>query len=261
MAELATRQHGNASLVAHRGESRSEEIITSNMADTNNMADVNIQHASSSMATTSACLHTLHTVIPDMQQGLRGVRNTGAYGVAADALSDIDIISRATRLRITKDEMVQRPGTRGTTTSMPDTGLLGRDHVLNAAVDELRDSTLAPATRDAYNWGFACFRRFAIMYLIPLPENYVCDLPVINKDTIVYFIAHCFHNLKLKFCMIKLYLAGIRYVYIRAGCANPLTSNVGTPLISVNNILNAVKRIQGQQRKIRLPITFNILCY
>ena len=64
VAELATRQHGNASLVAHRGESRSDEIITLNMADTNNMADVNIQHASSSMVTTSARLHTLHTVIP-----------------------------------------------------------------------------------------------------------------------------------------------------------------------------------------------------
>ena len=141
---------------------------------------------------------------------------------------------------------------------MPDTGLLGRDHVLNAVVDELWDSALAPATRDAYHRGFACFERFAIMYLIP--KNYVYNLPVINENTIVYFIAHCFHNLKLKFCTIKLYLAGIRYAYIRAGCANPLISNAGTPLTSVSNILNAVKRIQGQQRKTRLPITFNILC-
>ena len=43
VAELATRQHGNAPIVAHCGESRADEIITSNMADTNNMADVNIQ--------------------------------------------------------------------------------------------------------------------------------------------------------------------------------------------------------------------------
>ena len=106
VAELATRQHGNAPLVAHCGESRAGEIITSNMADTNNMADVNIQHASSSMAPTSARLHTLHNVIPDMQQGLRGVRNTGAYGVAADALSDIDIVSQATRQRITEGKDV-----------------------------------------------------------------------------------------------------------------------------------------------------------
>ena len=76
------------------------------------------------------------------------------------------------------DEAVQRPGTRGTTTSMPDTSLLGRDHVLNAVVDELWDSALAPATRDAYNLGFTCFRRFAIMYLIP--ENFVC-YPLLMK--------------------------------------------------------------------------------
>ena len=210
------------------------------------------------MAPTSARLHTLHNVIPDMQQGLRGVQNTGAYGVAADTLSDIDIVPQATRQRITEDEAVQRPGTRRATTSMPDTGLLGRDHVLNAVVDELWDSALAPATRDAYQRGFACFKRFAIMYLIP--KNYVYNLPVINENTIVYFIVYCFHNLKLKFCTIKLYLAGIRYAYIRAGCANRLISNAGTPLTSVSNILNAVKRIQGQQRKTRLPITFNILC-
>lgn len=42
-------------------------------------------------------------------------------------------------------------------------------------------------------------------------------LPMVNESLLVYFVTHCKSVLKLKYETIKLYLAGIRFYYIRAG--------------------------------------------
>lgn len=40
-------------------------------------------------------------------------------------------------------------------------------------------------------------------------------LPMVNESLLVYFVTHCKSVLKLKYETIKLYLAGIRFYYIR----------------------------------------------
>ena len=48
------------------------------------------------------------------------------------------------------------------------------------------------STITAYDHSFLCFRRFATLYQIN--NDIVYNLPFVNEDITVYFIAHCFHS-------------------------------------------------------------------
>ncbi|KAL3873589.1 hypothetical protein ACJMK2_036686 [Sinanodonta woodiana] len=82
--------------------------------------------------------------------------------------------------------------------------------------------------------------------------------PVVNEDTLIYFVAHCTQMLHLTYKTIKLYLAGIRHSYLQLDVSTPL-SNISS-LLRVQNILKGVRKVQGDSRQKRLPITYDILC-
>ena len=107
-----------------------------------------------------------------------------------------------------------------------------------------------------YNSGFKCFKRFASMYQL---YDHTLGLPNINEDILIYFLAYCYHSLHLKYSTIKLYLAGIRFVYIRSGFDNPLTALNGAPFPRIQMLLKSIKKLQGLPKRPRLPVTFDIL--
>lgn len=80
-------------------------------------------------------------------------------------------------------------------------------------------------------------------------------LPSVNESLLVYFVTHCKSVLKLKYDTIKLYLAGIRYYYIRSGYGDILNG-----CDQLHYVLRGVKRSQNNViNNKRLPITPNIL--
>lgn len=80
------------------------------------------------------------------------------------------------------------------------------------------------------------------------------QLPVLSEDTLIYFVTYCHSFLKLKWNTIKLYLAGIRFHYLCTGHPNPLQS-----VDRLQCIIRAVKRLQTQTIKPRLPLNITIL--
>ena len=124
---------------------------------------------------------------------------------------------------------------------------------LTILVENNWDAAISNSTRRTYTTAIQCFLKFFVMYF-SVSGLTLQNLPCINEDVIIRFVTHCQHALKLRFDTIKLYLAGIRFHYLRQGHADPL---VGTDRLQI--ILRGIKRSQNNIRKVRLPITSFIL--
>ena len=78
-------------------------------------------------------------------------------------------------------------------------------------------------------------------------------LPNITEDHLIYFSTHC-RIKKLKYDTIKLYLAGIRYYYLRAEHYDPTEKTE-----RLTYIMRGIKKSQVNIPKNRLPITAKVL--
>jgi len=123
--------------------------------------------------------------------------------------------------------------------------------VLNQHVDNLWEAALSETTQRTYKSALLSFLTFMTMNSLGLPLE---SLPSITEEHLILFVTHCQKALKLKYATIKLYLAGIRYHYIRAGHGDPTINTVRLPYI-----LRGVKKLQCNVRNKRLPITSEIL--
>ncbi|XP_033741944.1 uncharacterized protein LOC117328516 [Pecten maximus] len=122
---------------------------------------------------------------------------------------------------------------------------------LSEEVDLLWDSALSRSTRATYQSGLNCFLTFVLMQGISFPVN---SLPPINEDLLIPFVTHCQKALLFKFDTIKLYLAGIRFNYIKSNLGDP-TANT----LRLTYILRAIKKTQVNTSSKRLPITHVLL--
>ena len=86
-------------------------------------------------------------------------------------------------------------------------------------VDSLQSSHLAPnkSSRTVYE---ADFRTLRFSDMSPSRDVSLAH-PTISKEILIFFVAHCFSFLQLKYSTIKTYLAGIRFTYIKAGFKDP----------------------------------------
>ena len=122
-------------------------------------------------------------------------------------------------------------------------------------MQELYDKAIAPSTQQAYATGFRLFRHFLTMH----GEASGLQLPPINEQVLVSFVAFCHKMRGLSHGTIKLYLCGIRYSYVRQGLPNPLCDSAGNLLPSLATVLRAVKKSVKTPGNPRLPITFDVL--
>jgi hypothetical protein len=84
-------------------------------------------------------------------------------------------------------------------------------------------------------------------------------LPVISEQLLMFFVTHCVVNLGLAYSTIKLYLAGIRNLYVTQGLPNPLVNALGQPLLQLGQVLRGIKKSQVNNVRPRLPITSDIV--
>ena len=112
---------------------------------------------------------------------------------------------------------------------------------------------LAPGTTKTYKYALHRFLQFLVLSgSIKYASQEV--LPPITEDILINFITFCAEILHIQSSTINVYLAGIRFHYVKAGLKFPLSSWERLPYIQ-----KAIKRKQGQGASKRLPITFNIL--
>lgn len=112
-------------------------------------------------------------------------------------------------------------------------------------------------TRSTYKQGFETYKRFLSIHGVVFDTS----CPPISQDILVHFVAYCQHNLSLKFSTIRLYLCGIRYMFLEMGIPNHFESKCHS-MERLKLILNAVRKVQGKDRflyKSRLPITAKVL--
>lgn len=140
---------------------------------------------------------------------------------------------------------------------MPMSALLRSNLVLTDTVETLCLASVSRRTKISYDTGFSRYCHFLSVNGISWQRT---TMPPIDEDLLIYFVAHCFKTLQLQLSTIKLYLCGVRYHFILRKGENPLTTREGLALPRLNLTLQAVKRLQVQSSRTRLPITFDILC-
>lgn len=125
---------------------------------------------------------------------------------------------------------------------------------MSSGVNFLWSHALSPATLAVYKSALTCFLTFVAVQACCAPWS-VGSLPIIDEDILIAFVTYCQLNLSLRYDTIKLYLAGIRYHYVKEGSGDPLASALRLPYI-----LRAINRTQdNSSRKQRLPLTFPIV--
>lgn len=113
------------------------------------------------------------------------------------------------------------------------------------------EASLSRSTQSTYSSGFQCFLTFLTMSGVVFTRS---SLPMPTEDLLVYFVTYCARSLKLQWCTIKLYLAGVRHHYLKAGFSNPLLQ-----CDRLYMVLRGIKKSQVSKSKVRLPITADIL--
>jgi hypothetical protein len=88
-----------------------------------------------------------------------------------------------------------------------------------------------------------------------LVESKPCS---VTEDTLIYFVAHFFQNLKLQCSTSKLYLSGIRNQCLQSNIDSPF-QHPSNSLERLSMIFKSVKRLQKPVTRNSLPITLDIL--
>ena len=127
------------------------------------------------------------------------------------------------------------------------------DDDLDNNLSFLWDNALSKSTLATYSSALSSFLTFlAISGLVPpWPQT---TLPTISEHIIIQYVAYCQKSLHLRYDSIKLYLAGIRFHYIKRNNFDVLKNN-----LQLQYILRSVKKTQQNVKGLRLPITFSIL--
>ena len=124
------------------------------------------------------------------------------------------------------------------------------------AEQSLWDHALSKSTLTTYQSAISAFLRFlALSSGIPAMPDANGLLPSFSENCLTDFVNYCQSVLHLRHDTIKLYLAGIKFHYIKHNNVDILCDNLQLPYL-----LKAVKRTQcNVPTGLRLPITFDIL--
>lgn len=128
---------------------------------------------------------------------------------------------------------------------------ISNNDVIKLQASNLWDKALSQSTKQTYKSALQCFVTFMNMSGLQCSMN--C-LPAITEDHLIYFATHCKNSKNLKHDTIKMYIAGLRYYYLRAGHCDPTAGTVRLPYI-----LRGIKKSQLNVSMNRLPITSEVL--
>ncbi|XP_062607125.1 uncharacterized protein LOC134268903, partial [Saccostrea cucullata] len=151
------------------------------------------------------------------------------------------------------DDKIQRSSSSSSCNASTSTILERFNPVLEKESRDLCESSISDNTRRAYRTGFTVYCQFLSSIGIEA-SNY--NPPKISEQTLIYFVTHCCNSLKLTYNTIKLYLAAVRFHYVKAGISNPLSSDEACARL--RTVLRGIQKQQSSKQK-RRPITYSVL--
>ncbi|XP_061175615.1 uncharacterized protein LOC133184543 [Saccostrea echinata] len=151
------------------------------------------------------------------------------------------------------DDKIQRSSSSSSSNASTSTILERINPVLEKESRDLCESSISNNTRRAYRTGLTVYCQFLSSIGIEAP-NY--NPPKISEQTLIYFVIHCCNSLKLTYNNIKLYLAAVRFHYVKAGISNPLSSDESCARLQT--VLRGIQKQQSSKQK-RRPTTYSVL--
>lgn len=118
----------------------------------------------------------------------------------------------------------------------------------------LCEASISDNTRSTYRTGFTMFCQFLSSIGIEARDYHP---PEISEQILIYFVTHCCNMLNLSHSTIKLYLAAVRFHYIKAGVPNPLCSATDT-CMRLQTVMRGIQKQKCTKEK-RRPITYSVL--
>ncbi|XP_061196397.1 uncharacterized protein LOC133204666 [Saccostrea echinata] len=183
------------------------------------------------------------------------MKETSASGVPSADLQHVMAVSPTIRKEIISVSAISQSSSKCRHESNQVSPVTPSFMGLQTVVSELWDRATGDKTRRQYQIGFQSFLRFVSLMNL----NSSNGLPIVSEKVFIQYVSYCYSELQLSYSTIKLYLSGIRYMYLRIGGFNPLES-YGKPLQGLQTILSGIKKSQcNRDKRIRLPITIDIL--
>ncbi|XP_071100692.1 uncharacterized protein [Haliotis cracherodii] len=171
----------------------------------------------------------------------------------AQHLPDVALVSPSLRKSIQEDDQVPSTSSHCRTCSRNMSTSMSAHLTASPDLDVLWSQAVSKATRAVYRAGVQAFLTFMAMCGFVWQPRV---LPPLSEDSLLLFVAHCHQRLHLRYTTIKSYLCGVRFTYLRHNVPNPWCSR---NLLRVETIMKAIKKEQGVNPSVRLPITVDIL--
>ena len=131
----------------------------------------------------------------------------------------------------------------------------GIDEILKSNTEDIWKYALSPSMMRTYNVRYNLYIKFLVLCSLFVPGRK--SPPPISENHGIKFVIYCADILHLKWSTIKLYLAGVKFNFIKAGYGKPLEY-----CSQLSYIINAVRRRQSlilTESRNREPITFKVL--
>lgn len=114
---------------------------------------------------------------------------------------------------------------------------------------------MSESTKSTYRHGYKIFCQF--LSSIGIAATDYKPTPI-SEQTLILFVTHCNKALGLGYSTIKLYLAAVRFYYVKAGIHNPMSSSYIDCCAKLHMVLRGIKK-HNHQKERRRPITYKIL--
>ena len=115
---------------------------------------------------------------------------------------------------------------------------------------------MADSTQGAYTTGWNCYKTFVTLSGHSSPY---CSNDGDRENIMCLFVTHCASNLRLAHSTIKMYLAAIKFNFIKSGKSHPFIYSNGTSFGRLHYTLRGIKKCQINCINPRLPITTELL--
>ncbi|CAG2205116.1 unnamed protein product [Mytilus edulis] len=154
--------------------------------------------------------------------------STGKVYYAED-LPKMDFVAPSIKKQIIEDLPKSSTSSRDSTHSVSE--ILASNVELNAKVKNLIHNSIASSTRSQYEHGFKSYKNFLCLSGFKWDDK--TDMPPLTEDILMHYATHCHENLKIKCSTIKMYICGLRYIYLQSGVQCLFSSCCSSKLLSL----------------------------
>ncbi|CAG2204821.1 unnamed protein product [Mytilus edulis] len=167
----------------------------------------------------------------------------------------MDFVASSIKKQIIEDLPKSSTSSRDSTHSVSE--ILASNVELNAKVKNLIHNSIASSTRSQYEHGFKSYKNFLCLSGFKWDDK--TDMPPLTEDILMHYATHCHENLKIKCSTIKMYICGLRYIYLQSGVQCLFSDCCSSKLLRLETIYRGIKKQEVKSSRKRLPLTYDII--